>query len=742
MWKFQISRNIFSYLFFVLYAFACPHAYAQNARADSLLKVLATQKEDTSKANTYYELSRIYLTELNDIRKVAEYGWKELALAQSLSYKKGIAQAMTNIATSYRLMGNYDLALYYDRKSLALMQELKNMKGESTCLLNIGLTHSERYEYREALEYMKQGLKMKQQLGDRAGIARAFNNLANVFYDLGNYTEALKYHLNSLHIKEELNDKIGIASSYNNIGNVMYSQKRYDEALSYYTKCANYQESVSNYRGMANAYHNIGTIYADKHQYKEALDYHSKALNSFEKALDKMGVARSYNSIGTIHKETGKFQLSLNYQQKSYELFRQLGNKKGLTEAAGGVGMAYEALKDHKAALQYYNEMLQLAKTFNSREGIRDAYGNLASVYEKQNEYEKALQYTQLYTAEKDSLLNKENFKQVSELNTRYETDKKEKEILLLTKDQQLNTKIIRQQQMVRWGLIGGLALLSISIFSIYRRYHFKQKANIILEKQKEEIEQKNVLITDSIDYAQTIQEAVLPTKEEISELIPDSFIFYKPKATVSGDFYWVGTIKEHIICAVADCTGHGVPGAFMSLLGYNMLENVVKDMQLIQPASILDALNAEVINRLAENESQETSKHGMDISLISFSIKNQQLQYAGAHNSLYIVRDQQLIELKADKMGIGGTQHKTTFHNQTIDLKKGDMIYLFTDGFPDQIGGPKRKKFYYAPFKELLIRISTQTSEEQQVHLNEIHKEWMSSFDQTDDILIIGIRI
>lgn len=387
--------------------------------------------------------------------------------------------------------------------------------------------------------------------------------------------------------------------------------------------------------------------------------------------------------------------------------------------------------------------MFTLSKELDFKEGVRDSYAHQASVYERMKDFEKALHFTDLYNEVKDTLLNKDNFKQVAELNIRYETDKKEKEILLLTKDQQLNAKIIKQQQMQRWGLIGGLGLLSISIVSIYRRYRFKQKANIILEKQKEEIEQKNILITDSIDYAQTIQEAVLPTHQKVKALLPKSFVLYKPKATVSGDFYWVSDVGPKIICAVADCTGHGVPGAFMSLLGYNMLENAIKHQQQTQPNHILDNLNENVKSRLSNEDSREV-KHGMDISLISIDMDAKKLQYAGAHNSLYLVRNRQLIELKADKMGIGGNHaDSSSFSCQEMDLHNGDMIYLFTDGFPDQIGGPNRKKFYYTPFKELLTQISSLDTDAQKNKLNEIHQQWMGAkMDQTDDILIMGIQI
>jgi serine phosphatase RsbU (regulator of sigma subunit) len=196
------------------------------------------------------------------------------------------------------------------------------------------------------------------------------------------------------------------------------------------------------------------------------------------------------------------------------------------------------------------------------------------------------------------------------------------------------------------------------------------------------------------------------------------------------------------LTCAVADCTGHGVPGAFMSLLGYNMLEDVVKTIPDITPGTMLDALNLQVITRLSGDDKEEEIKHGMDISLISIDKTTNRLQFAGAHNSLYIVRAGELMELKADKMGIGANkQPDKFFSNQVLELQKGDMIYLYTDGFPDQIGGPNRKKFFYPPFKELLKTISFLKPELQRTKLEEAHTQWLGKMDQTDDILIMGIR-
>ena len=717
--------------------------FAQNARIDSLQNLLKTIKQDTSRIMTILEICRAYKIELNNMDSVSVYANKVLAQSEAIQFKKGIAYALLYTGMRHWKKGNYDLALIDYKRCLGLMQEENIKHGESSCYINMGQVYAELGNYQQAIDYMLKGIKVKEELKDKKGARVGYNNIGNIYSTMGDYTKGLQYYYKTLKLAEELNDKLGISYAYDNIGTIFSHQNKLDMALVYYKKAASIQEEIGDQVTAGSTYNSIGDIYQLKKQYKEALTFHLRDLKIKETANDKQGTAVACKSIGVDYFGLKKFDQALSYQLKSFTICKEIGYKKGIADAAGGIGKIHAEKMEYSSALKYYEQMLRVSNELDYREGIRDAYANYAFVYAKLKEFESALKYTELYNTVKDSLLNKENFKQVSELNTRYETDKKEKEILLLTKDQQLNAKIIKQQQLVRWGLIGGLGLLSISIFSIYRRYRFKQKANVILEKQKEEIQQKNILITDSIDYAQTIQEAVLPTQQEVSMLIPESFILYKPKAIVSGDFYWLSLVKDRLVCAVADCTGHGVPGAFMSLLGYNMLENVVKDAAITKPAAILDSLSEEVNSRLAGNELQENSKHGMDISLISIDKQNNMLEFSGAHNSLYIAREKELIEFKADKIGIGGNKKGgATFHNHSIELKKGDMIYLFTDGFPDQIGGQKRKKFYYQPFKDLLLSLSTLTPEEQKIKLDEAHVNWMGEKkDQTDDILILGLR-
>ncbi len=700
--------------------------------------------DDTAKVNTLNEITRAYLFELNDVHKLLEYGKLQLLLAQKLNYKKGIAYGLLNLGLYHWQTGNHAAAMDHYRKSLKLMKETGNKKGESSCYQNMGLIYSEKGRYKEALEYLFRGVTIKEAIKDVKGTGIGYNNIGNIFFDQGDYTQSLKYYLKSLKIKEELNDKIGGSMTSNNIGNIFLNQGKLDIALVYFNNAEKMQQGIADKQGLGFTLTNIGSIYEKKNQYAKALGYHLKALEARESVGDKVGMAESNSGLGNIYFNLKNMQQAFSYYLRSVQISEEIGYKKGLLGAYGGLGNVFEEKKDFKKALMYYDKMLDLATELNNKEGIRNAYINYASVYRKLKQFDSALKYTELYNEVKDSLLNKENFKQVAELNTRYETDKKEKDILLLTKDQQLNNMIINQQKIVRWGLIAGIVLLSISVFSIFRRYRYKQKANLLLESQKKEIQQKNILINDSIDYARTIQEAVLPTEDKMLALFPEHFVLYKPKAIVSGDFYWVHQTGQQLICAVADCTGHGVPGAFMSLMGYNMLENVVKNNDWIQPSLILDELNAAVVTRFPGADKEGAVKHGMDIACITIDGTTGMLEYAGAHNSLYVVRDGELMELKATKRGIGFVDNEKQFHyeNLRMKLKRGDMLYLYTDGFPDQIGGPKRKKFYYTPFKELLRAISTLPLPEQQKKLEQAHVEWLAEkYDQTDDILICGIK-
>ncbi len=271
--------------------------------------------------------------------------------------------------------------------------------------------------------------------------------------------------------------------------------------------------------------------------------------------------------------------------------------------------------------------------------------------------------------------------------------------------------------------------------------HHEKER----IDKLRNQVEYSHKEIIDSVQYAKKIQQAILPSQEYVNSILPDSFIFFKPKNIVSGDFFWVNKIDEYrVLFAAVDCTGHGVPGAFMSIMGYHLLERIITEQKLEEPAQILNELSNEVIKSLKQTTELESVKDGMDIALCKIDHKNHTLQYAGAHNPLYLIRNGVLTEIKADRksVGISVGSKITHFSNHTVNIEKGDCIYVFSDGYVDQKGGPENVKFFYQPFKELLVKIHQENMQEQRLTLEKVLAEWKGDKGQIDDILVMGVRI
>ncbi|HET6227717.1 MAG TPA: tetratricopeptide repeat protein [Bacteroidia bacterium] len=717
---------------------------AQTHRVDSLLNILKTSHEDTAKCLTLIDLCAAYRRDLNDLQKVGEYNSNLMYLSRKLNYKKGKAYAYLNEGTLAWSKGEYLRSIDYAQMSLKIMKEIGDKRGMGNCYNNLGNVYNDQGDYEKALEFTAKAGKLYESVNDKRGVGNAYSNMARTYLNLGNYSHALTYNFKSLKIREEIKDKLGTSISLNNIGIVFENQNSHTDALKYYTSALKIKQEIDDKYGMGMTYNNIANTYTAIDNYRDALTNHVQALKIRTEIGDQQGIGMSNLNIGNLYVKQNKLKESIPYYTRSLKIYKEIGDQAGYLEACNGLSNCYEKQGNYEEALKYTQQGLEIATKINFKEGIRDSYQNLTSIYEKLGNYKLSLQYNKLFTAIKDTILNERSTKQMVEMNTRFETDKKEKEIQLLTKDQQLANKTLKEQRIVRIGLISGLGLLIILSFTLYNRYRFKQKANLLLEKQKQEIHNKNVLITDSIDYAKTIQEAILPDDEKLNEFFPQHFILYKPKSIVSGDFYWIGKKDETLICAVADCTGHGVPGAFMSLLGNNMLENVVGKKENAEPGSMLTALNKEIINRLSKGKEKETVKHGMDIAIISIDQKNI-LQYAGARNSVYVVRGGELTEIKADKMSTGivaNDQQEVRYTNNEKQLQKGDMIYLFSDGFPDQKGEVTKKKFYYQPFKDLFVSIHKQTMTEQKQSLDDTITKWIGQSEQIDDILVMGIRI
>ncbi|MCB0380691.1 MAG: SpoIIE family protein phosphatase, partial [Flavobacteriales bacterium] len=321
-------------------------------------------------------------------------------------------------------------------------------------------------------------------------------------------------------------------------------------------------------------------------------------------------------------------------------------------------------------------------------------------------------------------------------------------------------------------ALCGFIVLLIVVVFIKFRERQLIKEKLILEEKviqrteevvqKSAEIEQKNKDIIDSITYAKRIQDSILPSDEAFVRELTDTFVLFQPKDIVSGDFYWIFDKKDKVLFAAVDCTGHGVPGAFMSIVGYNLLDKIVGEYGITKPSEILNQLNKGVEETLRKDADKSAIKDGMDITLCAFDKKTKTLEYAGAYNPLYIVSTNNvqdnganlipdmslesklhLYEIKGDRFPIGSyADSKSSYTNHTIKLSQGDTVYLFSDGYADQFGGPNGKKFRYKQFKQLFLEINAKSMDEQKQLLELTMSEWKGSMEQIDDVIVIGSRL
>lgn len=681
------ANIVFRYL--LVFLLCSAGIFAQ--KTDSLERVLKNAVADTVRVDLLNQLAREY-SESDPLRS-EKYSLEAIGLARKAGNKKLLASTMHNFGTFYYFRANYPAALDYYLRSLKIREEMK----------------------------------------DSSAIAKAYNNIALVYYEQNNLKKSLYYHQLSIAIKLKLGDKKGLASSYGNVGNIYYKMGRqasndslFNVSLDFQTKalelynalCTQFPEKLNYQAGLSGTYNNLGNIYFEKAMlsrqkdfYAVALANHTKAMEIQERTQDERGLSHSYINIASI----------------------------------------YEKQKKYNDAIAEYRKALEIDTELGLQEELKTIYEGLSNVYEQKKDHAKSLDYFKKFAAVKDSILNSNSTRQVAEMQVKFDTDKKEKEIELLNKEQKIRNAELEQQKLQRRSLVGWITGAVITIILIValllvvlNRYRLKNKTNAMLEAQNKLINFKNKEITDSIKYAQRIQEAVFPPDAQVNRLLPESFVLYKPKDIVSGDFYWIEEWGNAVLLAVADCTGHGVPGAFMSIVGNNLLNQAVNVHGLHKPFLILNDLNKNISKILHQTIEESKVKDGMDISLVNIDRKTNLLQFAGAFNDLWIIRDGIMTELKADKFPVGvfvGEQLKSFTHHE-YQLQKGDTIYLFTDGYADQFGGEREKKFKYSRLRDLLLANSGRSMSEQKEILESTYQQWKGNLEQVDDICVIGVRV
>ncbi|MBN8691977.1 MAG: SpoIIE family protein phosphatase [Bacteroidetes bacterium] len=502
-------------------------------------------------------------------------------------------------------------------------------------------------------------------------------------------------------------------------------------------------------------------MYSKIKQNDSAIFYSNLVINnaSEEQAKNLSFMGNIYGTLLSAYSELRNKDSVAKYSAIVLEYYKNGGDLLGYAGTLYNIGTFYYKMKDAETSLKYFElaykanpDNVELAMSINKA---------LGDVYYELKKYIKSAEFYNTAFFLKDSVNKLRTVEKLSEMEVKYETGKKEDELKRLSAEQEISTLKVKQSRTLTF-----ISIISVIVFLIIAGVLFKQnknkkQANALLQKQNDEITHQKKEITDSINYAKRIQLSILPPDKMVKRLLPDAFIFYKPKDVVSGDFYWVEEKNNLVMFAAVDCTGHGVPGAMMSVVGMSLLNRAVNEKDLTKPSDILQHLDMGVTDTLRQNQEDNAVKDGMDLSLCTYNAQTKELQFAGAFNNLWIVRknfssshkitsdkeiffEDSLLEIKADKFPIGSNIDGVAdnYTNHKIQLQKSDYIYLYSDGFADQFGRPKGKKFKYNALKKLLISIHDLSPAQQHEAIKTAYENWKGNLEQIDDILVIGVRV
>lgn len=690
----------------------------QAASLDSLIRLVDKSKTDTAQVNLLNNIAKDFNLTEKKFEKALAFTNQAIELATKINYKKGLALAYEQQAyaydwIAYTINGDYSKVIPTYLKALQTYSELKDSSNMANTLYLMAYTLDYQADYANAGKYYYQSLQLYENLKDTSKITRLFFCIGQSNNFQKNYTKAFDYLFKSLSLAKQQKHVPQTAECLMMIGNTHSAIESYDSAAYYLNQALTIRkvnELLKNKLG--EIYYNLSIINFKKKNYNASLDYANQAFQ--------------YDDIN-----------SDTYLQG---------------EINGLMGQCYEQLNDNQKAITFFNKSLDFSRISGSKNITSEQYLNLSRVYEKLGKTPIAFDYYKKHTALKDSVFNENKAKENAQHEMQYNFDKQQ----LLQQTEQANKDALakaelNKQKTVRNIFTIAFAIMLLLAFWIFKEYKQKKRITELvshqykeIELQKEIMEVKNKEIIDSINYAKRIQNAILPDMEEFEKNFTDAFVLFTPKDIVSGDFYWMYERDNFIFYATADCTGHGVPGGFMSMLSNSLLNEVVIDKQTYEPGDVLDLMRIKIIRALKQQGKVGEQQDGIDIAFCRFDKNNNTLTYAAANNPIWLIRNNTLEEYPCNKQPVGISSGKAVqFDQRTIQLQQGDCVYTFTDGYADQFGGIDGKKYKQKNLKQLIERIHNQPMVEQKKVLAKNFNDWRNNtHEQLDDVCVIGIRI
>ncbi|WP_341902700.1 tetratricopeptide repeat protein [Fluviicola taffensis] len=727
---------------FVIALFTCSISFGQTAYLDSLKNSLQKRvSSDTMRVFQYNEIAWSYLDYSLD--STYFYLQKGLALAQKKHYPNGVMDAKNTLGIYYRLNSRYPEAIKIYEELIQLRKKYHQEDKLIGVYSNLGSVYYEKREFALALKYYQKAIDEARRIKDDKRILVLYTNLGVTYKAVGLYDQAIVAFEDALKLNKDIKGEE--SSIYLNLGTVYHDRQMYHQSLKYFLIAKAEVEKSGDYRLLETILYNLSLDYRHTKQFPKAKKMLAE-LKKVAQRLDEEAVWFTY-----YHGEANYLTDIKKYPEalQSAEMAEQLSDKEADLMSYAEVQLTkasiYQEMGQSKLAIEHAERALE---AFNDSEDVNAqirTYNTLSEILKLAGNHKRALEYFEKANSLKEKMDLEAVTNQIATLNSLNELERKEQDLALSKQTNQLITAENGRKSNLILGLflIGGLIVISLGIS--FKSNQQKKKANELLNRQNEEIEnqkslieEKQTEILDSIHYAKRIQESLLVQQKLLQESLPNSFIFFQPKDIVSGDFYWATKRNGKFYLAICDSTGHGVPGAFMSALNITFLSEAINQLGIVEPGKIFN----HVRSRLIESISHDGAKDGMDGILFCFDETGKKLTYAAAYNYPVVIRDGELIKFPADKMPVGKSDIIQEFQTYEIQIEPGDELIAYTDGYADQFGGEKGKKLKLANLHEYLLTISNEKMAEQHALLKEYFHSWKGNLEQVDDVCLFGVKL